>query len=172
MKFLFATIFTVISLDAALAQVITQDPNVVSGQSIFGLFRPYLVDILAVIVTACVAWAAITFQRLTGIEVEAKHREALQTSLKNAAALLVDSVDKKVDDINFRTSDPKVAEAIRYVTNGAPDALKYFGLSSAEVAEKLKAWVPQVDSPVVVAPVVTPPVEPAPVNPTPQGRRY
>lgn len=163
-----ALLLTFVAVDAALAQIIAPDPNAVTGTSIFGVARPYVLEILSIIITLIVGWAALLIQRWTGMEVEAKHREALQTTLRNAAALLVESVDKKVETLNFRTSDPKVAEAIRYVTNGAPDALKYFDLGPERIAKMLEAWAPQVESP----PAPTPPVVEAPVAPPlPQSRR-
>lgn len=93
----------------------------------------------ATVIPAAALWAAAELRRRTGISIEASHREALQTSLTNAAGLLLGKLGEKAQGVTFDARHPAVREAIQYVNAAAPDALAYFGLRPDQIAEKLAA---------------------------------
>lgn len=88
------------------------------------LFDAYVLPVIATIVSAIVGWIAAAVTKYLGIKVEESHRQALQTALTNAAALVAER------GIDF---------AIAYVKKSVPDAVKKFGLTDADIAPKIEA---------------------------------
>ncbi|MEA3533709.1 hypothetical protein U8330_03035 [Rhizobium sp. CC-YZS058] len=68
------------------------------------------------------------FHRWTGIQIDARHRDALQSALANGAKLLLQP-GGTIDD------------ALNYVLQSVPDALKRFRLSDDRVRELLEPHV-------------------------------
>ncbi len=50
---------------------------------------PSLLDLAGVVLTALIGFATVRFQRWTGIQIEARHREALHSAIMTAARLAV-----------------------------------------------------------------------------------
>lgn len=61
----------------------------------------------------------------TGIEIEARHREALQSALANAARIAIEKGDVK--------------EGVNYVARSVPDAIKALAVDGADHIEELLA---------------------------------
>lgn len=111
----------------------------VSGAGLYEVVRPYLLEIVGVLAAAIVAWIADLVRRKLGLEIEQKHRDALQTALKNAAGLAIAKGGVIAEGQKFSLHSPLMIEAVKYVEKAAPDALKYFGISPESVAEKIAA---------------------------------
>lgn len=111
-----------------------QDSTVDFG-GFFGWLRPYAVELMGLVIAGAIAWATKKFHDLTGIEIEAKHREALQSALRNGANLAIDKIPIG-GSIDIRS--PAVAAAIRYVLESVPDAVKYFELTPEKIADLLR----------------------------------
>lgn len=79
-------------------------------QIIIEALVPVVSAVLAIVVPAALGWFLTRFQMWTGMAIEAKHREALQSALANAGRLLATGATK--------------AAAIDYVRQSVPDALK------------------------------------------------
>lgn len=129
----------------AFGQDTTPPPDtVVEFEGFFGWLRPYVVELVGLVIAGAVAWATKKFHDLTGINIEAKHREALQSALRNGANLVIDKIPTggKVD-----VHSAPVAAAIRYVMESVPDAVNYFGLTPDKIADLLK---PKIAVPAVV----------------------
>lgn len=120
----------------ALAQTTTID-----GASIFGAWRPYITEIVGMIITAGLGWLFVVIKSKLGLDIEARHREALQTALTNAAGLVIAKAGSAADAIKIDVKNPAIAEAVTYVLKGAPDALAYFGLTPEKLREKVLAKV-------------------------------
>lgn len=107
----------------------------------FDIVRPYLLEIAGVFVAAVVGWLATWIKAKLGIDIEARHREALQAALTNAAGLAI----AKAGDLSLAIRLPQghdlVEDGLDYVRKSAPDAMKHFGLSPTEVREKLRAKI-------------------------------
>jgi len=56
-------------------------------QSIIHAAAPHVLELLGLAITGIIGWAAAAVRRKWGIEIEARHREALQSALLNAARL-------------------------------------------------------------------------------------
>lgn len=109
---------------------------------IWDALRPYVIEIVSIIVAAAVAWASKKFHDLTGIEIEAKHREALQSALLNGANLIMAKYPK--GGVSFDTQNEQLSVAIRYVLNSVPDAVEHFKLTPDFIGEMVKAKIPVV----------------------------
>lgn len=120
----------------AFGQDTTPVPDsVVVFDGFLGWLRPYVMELLSVIIGACVVWATKKFHDLTGMNIEAKHREALQSALRNGANLVLDKIP---DHVAIDVRSTAVAKGIDYVLGSVPDAVKYFELSPEKIAELLK----------------------------------
>lgn len=111
------------------AFVVAAGPAMAStGTDILDGFRPLLVDIATVVIAAAIAFAAQRFQSWTGIQVEARHREALQSALANGARVAIEG-----------GSVADITRAVAYVQKSVPDALAHFQVRDADrIAELLK----------------------------------
>lgn len=116
-----------------------------AGSAVFEIVRPYLVEVASVFVAAIVGWLATTIKAKLGIDIEARHREALQAALTNAAGLVINRAGGAASALKLPVQSPAIAEGLTYVIKNAPDALAYFGITpdgaAAALAEKLEAKI-------------------------------
>lgn len=96
------------------------------------LLQPIVLSVAATILTALGAWVTKLLNDKVGIDVEARHREALHSALMTGAKAAVEAFGK--------TQDPKAVArmAIEYAQKSVPDALDKLNPSPA-VLEKLAA---------------------------------
>lgn len=135
------------ALLAAAGMAVAQG-TVVSLEPTADLLSPYVRDIMTVVVIPfIIVPLVVQGMRKLGLDIEAQHRDALQTSLTNAAGLLVERARKSVAGVTVDVRNASMAEAIRYVQESAPDAVKKFGLSSDAIAKKIAAKIPQIEGP-------------------------
>lgn len=112
--------------------------------SLFGTWRPYIMEGVSVVVGLAITAAAGLFYRWTGYSIEQRHREALQTALTNAAGLAVAQAGTALVGKKIEITNPFIANAARYVTEGAPDALRFFNITPDRLRDMVMAKVPQV----------------------------
>lgn len=125
--------------------------TIVHTEGFFGWLRPYVVELVGLVIAGAVTWATKKFHDLTGMQIEAKHREALQSALRNGANLVIDRIPVG-GPIDVKSA--AVASAIRYVMESVPDAVAYFNLSPEKIADLLKPKL-LTPPPVVVVPETT-----------------
>jgi hypothetical protein len=113
--------------------------QVIDGASIFGVWKPYIVEIVTGAIAALVGWVINLARQRFNLDIEARHRDALQTTLSNAAGLLINQLDGVAGGIKLDVKNAAIAEAVTYVLKGAPDALKYFGLGPERLREMIVA---------------------------------
>jgi hypothetical protein len=119
------------ALAGALALALCIDPATAqtaapAAQPTF--FDTYILPVIAMGVSAIVGWVATAVTKLVGVKIEESHRQALQTALTNAAALVAQK------GMDF---------AIAYVKQSAGDAVKKFGLTDVDLAPKIQAKAAQ-----------------------------
>jgi hypothetical protein len=116
-----------------------------TGSAVFEIFRPYLVEVAGLVIAGVVGWLATAVKAKLGIDIEARHREALQAALTNAAGLVINRTGGAVGALHLPTHNPIIAEGVDYVVKAAPDALKHFGITpeaaASVLAEKLEAKI-------------------------------
>lgn len=97
---------------------------------------PYLADALAAIATALLgmiyAWVRAKF----GMDIEARHREALHSAVVTGINLGMAKAGARFAGRHLQAGSPAVTEAMAWVARSVPDALAHFGVSP-EGLEKL-----------------------------------
>ncbi|MEA5163526.1 hypothetical protein U5903_22380 [Cereibacter johrii] len=86
-----------------------------TGSDLLTALTPSLLDLAGVVLTALIGLATVRFQRWTGIQIEARHREALHSAIMTAARLAV---------VGNLAPDAATRFVSSYVRESVPDALK------------------------------------------------
>jgi hypothetical protein len=113
-------------------------------EGLYNVLQPYLLAVVSVVATAIVGWLAELLRRKFNLDIDAAHREALQTALTNGAGLLIGKAGSAAAGRKFDLKSAALAEAVNYVVQAVPDAIRHFGITPEAVAEKLQAKLPQV----------------------------
>lgn len=143
---------------AALAQ--TSAPQTgVPVDSVYTILMPVLLaagSAAATVVTALSVYALAWVRKklnLTdaeaaklGLDMDAHHRDALQTALTNAAGVALNRLGNDLKGKVVDVRNPAVLAAVDSVLKSAPDAIAYFGLDRVpgEIAEKIVGKIPQI----------------------------
>ncbi|MFQ6756879.1 hypothetical protein V6Z72_21300 [Cereibacter sphaeroides] len=98
-----------------------------TGSDLLTALTPSLLDLAGVVLTALIGLATVRFQRWTGIQIEARHREALHSAIMTAARVAV---------ARGLTRDVATEFVAAYVRAAVPDALKRLS-PSAETMDAL-----------------------------------
>lgn len=129
-----------IILVGAVAGALAQDASTsVPVSSIVDIFMPYLMEAAYALIAAAVGWLLVKWTKLTGLSIEASHRDALQTALKNAVNFGLNKLEDKADKASIDVKSAVLAAGIDYVLKSVPDAVKFFGLSPERLADLLEA---------------------------------
>lgn len=118
----------------------------VAVESIYEILQPYLLAIVSVLATAIVGWLAELLRRKFNLDIDAAHREALQTALTNGAGLLIGKLGDAAAGRKLDLKSAALAEAVNYVLQAVPDAVRHFGITPEAIAEKIQAKLPQVSA--------------------------
>lgn len=92
-------------------------------QLIIEALLPAAVTLATALIPIMIGFALDRFHKWTGIEIEARHREALQSALANAARLILAGATR--------------SEGVSYVMSSVPDALKALKVDGAGKIEGL-----------------------------------
>lgn len=105
-----------------------------------------LAVLIPLIVTALLGWIAILYTRVTGKQLEEKHRLALQSALTNGVNWAINQLlDGKLNPDGTVPKDQKaavIATAQQYVTTSVPDAVKKFQITQPTMEKLLTAKLP------------------------------
>lgn len=103
--------------------------------------RPWLDALAASVITAVVSLAGLWARRWFGLEAEARMREALHSALTTGASAAISALSdlaaRRVSRIEIQSEI--VASAVAYVMRATPDAVRFFGLDEARLAEMARA---------------------------------
>lgn len=98
------------------------------------------------IVIAVLGWLASLYARVTGKELEAKHREALQLALTSGLNWAIQKVlDGKLNKDGTVPEGQKalvVAKAQEYVKTSVPDAVRHFGITPSTMDKLVESKLP------------------------------
>ena len=83
-------------------------------QTIINAAMPHLLEILGLALTGIIGWAAAKARQKWGIDIEASHREALQSALMTGARMAA------AGNLSF---DAAIRIILEHVHNSVPDAL-------------------------------------------------
>lgn len=125
----------------ALAQTAASETSVNAG-GLFEALRPYIVELVSVIVAFIVAWLSAKISKLIGMNIEKSHRDALQSALQNGANLGLNKAGGYLSSVDIDMKNKALAEGVAYVLKSVPDALAYFGLTPQRIREMVEAKLP------------------------------
>lgn len=97
-------------------------------ETLLDILGPTLGILLTILVPAGIAALVKLFQK-AGIDIEARHREALQSALQNAALIALSRATGK---------GVVPSAAIEYVKQNVPDAVSKFGLSDDRIGQLIE----------------------------------
>ncbi|MCW5680553.1 MAG: hypothetical protein KF794_03715 [Xanthobacteraceae bacterium] len=135
-----AAAFFVLAATPAFAQ------TEVAIEGIYNVLQPYLLAVVSVIATAIVGWLAELLRRKFNLDIDASHRDALQTAPTNGAGLLLGKIGGAASGRKLDLKSVVLAEAVNYVLQAVPDAIRHFGITPESLAEKILAKLPQLQS--------------------------
>lgn len=146
MKYPYFVLFAVAVMAAILfltgaSPAYTMDDTTIRLGDLLAPWTEMLVGAVSVLVSAFLGWIATKINAKTGIDIEARHREALQTALVNAAGLAIAKLGGKVTGIAFDVRSPAIRHGVEYVARAVPDAVAKFGLGPDRLAEMLVAKI-------------------------------
>jgi hypothetical protein len=113
--------------------------------SIWENVAPVIGTALATIITFAITWAAAAFQRLTNIQIEAKHQATLHSALLTGASWAAAQYGGN--------ASMQLQQIIDYARRSAPDAVAALKPSDAVLAKLAAAKLEQVTNP-NVSPVI------------------
>ncbi|SNT00332.1 hypothetical protein SAMN05421763_1045 [[Luteovulum] sphaeroides subsp. megalophilum] len=102
-------------ISAAILATLAVPVAASTGSDLLTALAPSLLDLAGVVLTTLIGFATVRFQRWTGIQIEARHREALHSAIMTAARV---AVARKL------APDAATEFVSSYVRNSVPDALK------------------------------------------------
>lgn len=104
-------------------------------QSIITAASPYILELLGVLLTGIIGWAAAAVRKKWGIEIEARHREAMHSALLTGAQLAMK---------NELTGKAAIDLVLRYIKQSVPDAIGSLKPSPDVLTDLAKAKIEQV----------------------------
>jgi hypothetical protein len=123
-------------LGAIVSPALAQDNSTtqIAAGSVWGLVAPYLFTAVSAGVVAVLGWLTALFKQWTGIQIEARHREALHSAAMTGVAAAFNRIGQRADMITLDVRTAVVKEAVDWVFKSVPDALGYFKLSPETLA--------------------------------------
>lgn len=146
------TVFTFLMLCcvavvAAAGTALAQSAGTSSEVGVWQLLdplRPLLTELVSVLVAALVGFLTVKLNKWLGLNIEARHREALHSALKNGALAGLSKVQAMTADKKIDVRSEIVAQALIYASQAAPDAIKHFGITPQRLREMIEAKLPEV----------------------------
>lgn len=98
--------------------------------TVFDILSPIISVLIAMLVPAFATALLRWFQKL-GLDIEAQHRDALQSALTNAAMIAIARGSR----------NGATGAAIGYVKKSVPDAVKKFGLDDGKILDLIRPHI-------------------------------
>lgn len=102
----------------------------VAGISVAAELRPYVSEIVSILIAAAIAWVAAAAKKRFGIDMQSKHRDALHTALTTGSLL---AIDRKL------TGDEARRLVLDYLHRSVPDALRALAPGAGVLADLVDA---------------------------------
>lgn len=127
------------------AHAFAQAPaSTVDVGGLYGVARPYLIDIASTLIVIAGGYITNLLRQKFNLDIDASHRDTLQTAFKNGAGLVINSIGNDLQGKTVDVGSTAVADAVNMVIRSAPDALDHFGITPDSIAQKIVSKIPQV----------------------------
>lgn len=123
---------------AAIAQEVASSTKVDVAPVVDTVFG-YVSAGLSALVAVAIGFISARLYSLLGINIEAKHREALHSAIMTGVNAGLAKVSDLIGGKAVDVKSSAVAEAVNYVLGAVPDAVKFFGLTEAKLSEMVTA---------------------------------
>lgn len=122
---------------AAFAQALATDAIVITEPTLMQQLLTAILPAVGVLISAILLYGAAILKQKTGIDIEAKHREALQSALMNGILFAL----QKAGWVSGQPVSSSILESLlptarSYVESSVPDALAKFGIDPATTVGK------------------------------------
>jgi hypothetical protein len=117
------------------------------------IFVPYVIETVAVVIGVAIAWVSTMANKLMGVQLDAKSREALHSAAMTGVNAAVSKIGTLADTWTIDVKQQIIVEAIRWVERSVPDALKRLKVGPDEIAKIVASKLPVAEA-VATAPVV------------------
>lgn len=127
----------------ALAQTA---PTGIAVGGIWDSIQPIISNTLAVVVTGAIGWLANMVRLKFGVEIEARHREALHSAALTGINAALAKVGGTVTHLTMTTKNAVIDQAMNWVIASVPDAIKALGVTPEGVAKLVTAKLNMVET--------------------------
>jgi hypothetical protein len=91
--------------------------------------KPYIDILVQPVVLALVGWAALKFQQVTGVKLQADAVDRLKSAAATQAGQMVAAAEDNLAGRSFTVTSPEVVAAANAIQSTMPEALKLAGAS-------------------------------------------
>lgn len=118
----------------ALAQdAAAATPTMVNLGDVFRDFRDTIVTLIGAVVALIVGVIAAAVRKSTGLSIDAKMRESLQSAAMNGVHFGLDRVQDIADRTSIDVKSRIIAEGVQYIRQYAPKAIAHFKLGEGDL---------------------------------------
>ncbi len=148
-----------IALVCVSAPAFAQDTTVNLG-GWWGALRPYLQDVIALVVAGVIGALAKLAYTLTGINIEKRHRDALHSAVMTGVSGAMNFIGAKANDMTIDVRNRVIADAIRWAEKSVPDAIKALGVTPDALTQLASSKIAILAEAPASVPVTTAPAAP------------
>lgn len=105
----------------------------------------YVSAAIGAVLTAGLGLLGARLYAWTGINIEARHREALHSAIMTGVNAALGKVAAVIGGKAIDVRSTALAEALRYVGASVPDAIRFFDLSKDRLADMISAKLAQIE---------------------------
>lgn len=127
----------------AMVSVAHADTVVAVPETWVATIRDAAVTMVAGVTTAAISWFAYWVKQKFGVDIEARHREAIAAFVTRQASGLIAIGAVKLEGVKVDVKSEALASAARLAINAIPDALSYFGISVQDVTKMIVDVLPK-----------------------------
>ncbi|WP_201829522.1 hypothetical protein [Microvirga zambiensis] len=105
------------------------------AEGIYDIISPYVFMLASAAVVGILTWLTNIVKQWTGIQIEAKHREALHSAMMTGVAAALAKGRLKASEVSIDAKSVIIKEAVEWAQRSVPDALNALGASPSALAE-------------------------------------
>lgn len=145
MAYLLAALFYMLLAPGALAQ--TTSNTVVDFGPLWNYLVPFVIAGVGAFISAVLAWGAARLRKVTGLDIDAAHRDTLKSAIVTGLNMALERVGPdiaKMSSIDVKSR--LVAQTLDWVVNvGAKDAVAHFDLKPETISKMILGYIQVAD---------------------------
>ena len=141
-----------VAIYASAVASFAQDDTVVTVAPLVDFVLPIILAVISGMVAIAVAILTPIMARKFNLQIEKDRRDAIQTSLTNAASGVINKLGEQARGLKVDVRNPIIRQGVQRAINGAKDSFASVGLTQEEIAERLLEKVTQQLPPISAQP--------------------